>query len=164
MGTNLPWNLRLTVPKTIKVMLVRPLMTDFKMTVRADRALSACSPRPQPIQPYTLTVRGRGGWSAFGQALFPLPHIASIQIKQTFPSTNISLSGLFNSEQLNPTFGYKGKQSPQQLRLVSEHQWGINSWAWHLVIQTSQHFCKATSIQLVHPLARVSYHLQLNPW
>ena len=36
--------------KTIKVMPVRPLMTNTKMTVRADYAVSACSPPPpQPV-------------------------------------------------------------------------------------------------------------------
>ena len=44
METNWPWNWRLTIPKTIKTMLVRPLMTNFKMTIRADWAVSTCSP------------------------------------------------------------------------------------------------------------------------
>ena len=38
MGTNGPWNWRLTVSKTIKMMLVRPLMINLKMTIRADCA------------------------------------------------------------------------------------------------------------------------------
>ena len=36
MGTNGLWNWRLTVSKTIKMILVRPLMINLKMTVRAD--------------------------------------------------------------------------------------------------------------------------------
>ena len=36
MGIQRPWNCWLTVPKTIMMMLVRPLMTDLKMTVGAD--------------------------------------------------------------------------------------------------------------------------------
>ena len=36
METNWPWNWRLTVLKIIKMMLVRPLITNFKLTVRTD--------------------------------------------------------------------------------------------------------------------------------
>ena len=39
MGTNRPWNCRLTVLKTIKMTLIRPPVTNFKMTVRADCAV-----------------------------------------------------------------------------------------------------------------------------
>ena len=44
METNWPWNWRLTLPKTIKMVLVRPAMTNFKMSIRADYAISTCSP------------------------------------------------------------------------------------------------------------------------
>ena len=46
-------------------MLVRPLMTDFKMTVRADYAVSAWSPLPQPIKAlaYWLLLRGVRLWT-----------------------------------------------------------------------------------------------------
>ena len=50
MGTNQPCNSRLTVLKTIHMTLVW-LMTNFKVTVRADCAVSACSPVPLPIHP-----------------------------------------------------------------------------------------------------------------
>ena len=36
METNPPWNYRLTALKTIKMMLVRPWMTNFEMTIRDD--------------------------------------------------------------------------------------------------------------------------------
>ena len=36
MGIIQPWNLKSTVFKTIKMMLVRPLVTNFKITIRAD--------------------------------------------------------------------------------------------------------------------------------
>lgn len=39
-------NWRLTVPKQTKMMLVKPPMTNLKMTVRDDCAVSACSPQP----------------------------------------------------------------------------------------------------------------------
>ena len=45
MGINWPWNWRLTVPKAIKMMLVRPLMTYFKTTGRAD---CCCCVEPPP--------------------------------------------------------------------------------------------------------------------
>ena len=79
-------NWRWTVPKTIRMMLVRPLMIDFKMTSRADCPDSACSPLPQPIN--ALTHWLSGGWVCLGQESTFLP-IASIQIKQTFISTNL---------------------------------------------------------------------------
>ena len=50
METNRPWNWRLTVPKTIKMTLVRPPMTNVKMTVRAARAVSARNPLPPPVE------------------------------------------------------------------------------------------------------------------
>ena len=60
MGTNGPWNWRLTVPKTIKMTLVRPPMTNLKMTVRADCAVSACSPLLLSIKALApLVVNGR---------------------------------------------------------------------------------------------------------
>ena len=49
MGTNRPHNGRLIVPKTAKMVLVRPLMTDLRMTGRADCAVSARSPHPTSV-------------------------------------------------------------------------------------------------------------------
>ena len=43
-GNKLTLELKLTVPKTTKMVLVRPPMINFKMAVRADHAVSACSP------------------------------------------------------------------------------------------------------------------------
>ena len=51
MGTNQPCNSRLTVLKMIDMTLIRWLMTNFKVTVRADCAVSACGPIPLPIHP-----------------------------------------------------------------------------------------------------------------
>ena len=50
--------------------LLRPPMTNFKMTVRVDCAVSAGSPFPQPIKALALTASQ--GKSAFGQE-FALP-------------------------------------------------------------------------------------------
>ena len=60
MRTNQPWNQRLTVLETIKRTLVRPSMTNLGMTVRADCAVSACSPLPLSIKvlAYWLSVVG----------------------------------------------------------------------------------------------------------
>ena len=50
MKTNWLWKWRLTVPKTTMMMLVRPSVTNLKMTVRADCTISTCSPLPQSIK------------------------------------------------------------------------------------------------------------------
>jgi len=53
---------RLTVPKTIEVTLVRPPMTNLKMTVPADCAVSACSSLllSNQLLPHWLPVGGVG--------------------------------------------------------------------------------------------------------
>ena len=70
-----------TVLKTIKIMLVRPPLTNFKMTVRAECAPSACSPLPLPIE--SLAHWLAGGW---GNGLWTgvhLPHwLPASKIKQ----------------------------------------------------------------------------------
>ena len=85
-------NWRLTVTKTIRMMLVRPLMTNLKMTVRDDCAVSAWRPPP------TLSINGlnsllvRVGELAFGQmsVLSPpptQPQLLAPEIMETFLST-----------------------------------------------------------------------------
>ena len=86
MGINRPWNWRLTVLKTIRMTLVRPAMTDFKKTVRADCAVSACSSLPPSIK--ALAPWLWGVELAFGQAS-ALPRTAS-KIRQTFLSSNLA--------------------------------------------------------------------------
>ena len=78
MGTSGPWNWRLTVPTTTKMTLVRPPMTNLKMTLRDDCAVSPCSaPSPTPsVKALTPCLLGRGrGGADFGQksSTFPLP-------------------------------------------------------------------------------------------
>ena len=55
---------RLTVPKTTKMMLVRPLMTNLKTTVRADGAALHVSPQPPALSMEALTpaVSVSGTW------------------------------------------------------------------------------------------------------
>ena len=51
--------------KQLNWCLVKPLMTNFKMTVGADHAVSACRPLPQPIKALApwLSVGGFGLWT-----------------------------------------------------------------------------------------------------
>ena len=82
METNRPWNWRWTVPKTTKIMLVRLLMTNLKMTVRADFTVYSCSPFPQLIKALSYWLSVRGNW--------PLdrchqPPVAYIRSKANFP-------------------------------------------------------------------------------
>ena len=84
MGTNGPWDWRLTVPKTIKMTLVRPPTTNLKMTVRADCAVSACSPLTVCKSSCPLIVTGGGVGVAVG--LWTSDHLPpSIQNKANFP-------------------------------------------------------------------------------
>ena len=82
--------LKITVHKT---MLVRPLMTNFKMTVRTDCAGSSCSPFPQPTKAlaHWLSELGVVGSQPLGRRSLPLlPLVAGIKIKQAFFSTNLA--------------------------------------------------------------------------
>ena len=92
-----------TVLKTIKIMLVRPPLTNFKMTVRAECAPSACSPLPLPIE--SLAHWLAGGW---GNGLWTgvhLPHwLPASKIKQTFLSTNLVSLMAFNWQAARPYF------------------------------------------------------------
>ena len=95
METNWPWNWRLTVLETSKMKLVRPLIISYKMTVRADCAVSTGSPLPLSVKALvTRFVSGVVRESAFGQVstLSP-PLIAGIQNKPNFPFHQL---GLFN--------------------------------------------------------------------
>ena len=95
-GTN--WNWRLTVPKTIEMTLVRPLVTDFKMTVRADCTV-ACSTLP-------LSIKALARWLlVWGSSILdrhppylPTHTIAGIQNKAKFPCHQPELSWLLSSE------------------------------------------------------------------
>ena len=87
-------------------MLVGPPMTNFKMTVRGDRAVSAC--RPLCLQKLLPPDCPQGGWgeSAFGQAsaLPPLPQLPASKIKQTFLSTNLASLLAFVQQAAAPHF------------------------------------------------------------
>ena len=83
MGTNRPWKWRLTALKTIKMMLGRPRMTNVKMTVSADCAVSECS----PLRP---SIKALAHWLSVGGSRPldrspPLPLVAGIWNKANFP-------------------------------------------------------------------------------
>ena len=86
-GTNQLGKWRITRLKTTKMMLVRLPMTNFKMTVRTDYAVSAWSPPPSDYKSsYPLIVKG-GRWS-LDRCPTPTPHpcpSTSIWNKANFP-------------------------------------------------------------------------------
>ena len=84
MGTNRSWNWKLSVLKTVKVMLVRPLMTNFKVTVRADCAVSECSPLSQPTKALSNPLIVSGGSHPSDRCL-PSPTGCQNPNKANFP-------------------------------------------------------------------------------
>ena len=110
------WKWRLTVPKTIKMTLVRPLMTNFKMTIRADWAVSACSPLPLSVKALSSdcqeSIRGSGEGGGRSRILdrhlllLPLIHCwHPIWSKLCFSPTWL-LQWLFSGKQPDPIFSY----------------------------------------------------------
>ena len=91
MGTCAPWNWRLTVSETTKMMLVRPLMNNLKMTVRYDCAVSACNPSPDSIyeNSHPLLWTDVSLWTDVCHPS-PTPQLLASEIKQTFFSTNLA--------------------------------------------------------------------------
>ena len=84
---------------------VRPPMANFKMPVRADCAVSACSPLPPSIKALAPWLSRRE--SAFGQASTLSPGCRHPkQSKLSFPPT-WPLYWLLSGEQPDPPFGYR---------------------------------------------------------
>ena len=123
LGTNGPWNWGLLVPKTIKMMPGRPLMTNLKMTVQDDCAVSACS-TPSHLHsvyksaPHPLLVQSGGGGGTGqlvgGVSLWtvvcdPPPPPSSCQLlnKQTFLSTNLACLSAFELRAARPTHSFR---------------------------------------------------------
>ena len=92
-GKNGPWNCRLTLPKSTKMMVVRPLMTNLKMTVRDDCTVSACSPPPPTHSvcksSHPLFVRG-GEVCLCTDVFNPSLQLLASEIKQTSLSNNLA--------------------------------------------------------------------------
>ena len=94
-----------TVPKTIKMMLVRPPMTNLKMTIRADSAVSICGSLLTSVYKSSCPqVAGGGGESAFGEMFTTLaPQLSASEIKQTFLTTNLACLLAFGQRAARPT-------------------------------------------------------------
>lgn len=89
------WNWRLTVLKTNKMVLISPTMTNFKMTIIADFAISAWSPFPLLADSWNSSLKlflldqHCGNWPS---NMNPLSlSVAGLWNKATFPSTNSCL-------------------------------------------------------------------------
>ena len=84
-------------------MLVRPPMTNLKMTVRADCAVSACSPHPGLYKLLPADCQWSGG-AGFGQAsTSPLLRVPASKIKH-FPSYQPSLFSASEWRAARPLF------------------------------------------------------------
>ena len=110
MATNWRWNWRLTVLKTIKMMLVRPTRTDFKMTIRANCVVSQAASCP-----------------ACARLRFPFKSTCPLISKREFV--------LWNMNPPSP----QGCQLPQQSNLsfyptVVSQYWILEWWAADSVI------------------------------
>ena len=98
-GTNGPWNWRLTAPKTFEMMLVRPLMTNLKMTVRDNYAVPACNSLSPTLSVKALTPC----LSAFGHIVHhPLLPVGASEVKQAFLSTNLACLLAFDQRAAGP--------------------------------------------------------------
>ena len=110
METNQPWKWRLTVPKTVKMMLVRPPMTKFKMTVSAECMLFLHIASSFPLWKLLAPVcQGNGGgvvslWT--GICPHPTPQLFSTKIKQTFVSTSLASLLAFDQHAARPYFQF----------------------------------------------------------
>ena len=85
--------------KTVKMTLIRPLMTNFSMTIRADCEVSACSPLPsswKALAYWLVGVESAFGWK------FP-SRLQALEIEQTLLSTNFASLAL-EPQAPEPTF------------------------------------------------------------
>ena len=106
MGTNWPCDWRVSVPKTIKMLLFQPSMTNCKRTVRADGAVSPCSPLPLSINLLPAACWG-GRRVDLWQECNPLPPLLVSKIKQTFLPPTWPPEWLLSSQQPDFAFAYK---------------------------------------------------------
>ena len=93
-------------------------MTNFKMTVRADSAVSTCS--PSLCLEKLLPTDGQWGKSAFGQeSALPLPHpVAGSEMKQTFLSTTL----------VAPLLASDRWAAVRNHNLMWQKEWGISPY------------------------------------
>ena len=84
-------------------MLVRPPMTNLKMTVRADCAVFAWGPLLFSIKALAHWLPVGVGESAFGQTSATLPlQLSTSEMKQTFLSTNLACLLAFEQQAARP--------------------------------------------------------------
>ena len=88
-GTSVPWNWRLTVPKTTKMMLVTPLMTNWSWLWDDCSACYLPPPIPPPPSIKALTHYLCVGGDLWTDVCHPLPQLLASEVKQTFLSTNL---------------------------------------------------------------------------
>ena len=109
METNWPWNWRLTVLKTIMMTLSSPPVTDFKMTIRADCADSACRPLLPSLKAlaHWLSVGSRGVSLWTGICPPPTPLVVGLQNKANFTFHHpCFFPGFWASSRWTFAFGY----------------------------------------------------------
>ena len=96
MGTSAHRNWRLTVPTTTKMMLVRPPMTNLKMTVRDDVLFPHGVPPHHSVYKCSHLLRLVKEWGSWPLDRCPLPSppVAGIWNKANFP---FHQPGLFTS-------------------------------------------------------------------
>ena len=99
MGTNRPWNWRLTGLKAIKMMLIRPPHDQFQHDPQSWLWCSARSPLSLAIHPWNSPLEALAPWSAVGNwpldtSMFSPPNYWPPEIKQPFLSTNTCLLSL----------------------------------------------------------------------
>ena len=106
MQTSRPWNWRLTIFETIKLKLVRPPMTNLKLTVRDNCAISACGNPLLSIKPLAPLVSA-GGSQPLDRCL-PFPLVAGIWNKANFPFHQPNHLICFGvASRWTPTFGIR---------------------------------------------------------
>ena len=95
------------------MMLVRPLMTNFKVTASADGAVSVCRTPPSIYKnscPLIVSrvVVGLEGRSVFGQepTLPSTPGLPASETKQAFLPTSLASLLAFEGPAARPPFGY----------------------------------------------------------
>ena len=83
-------------------MLVRPPMTNLKMTVRADCAVFAWGPLLFSIKALAHWLPVRGGVSLWTDVCPPRPQLLASKIKQIFLSTNLACLLVFQQQAVRP--------------------------------------------------------------
>ena len=94
MGTNQPWNLKSTVFKTIKMMLVRSLRTRWRWLLQITMLFLHVTP-PLPtlsIKALTLRLLGRWGVGLWKDVHHPHPTVTSTLNKANYPFYQPGLS------------------------------------------------------------------------